>query len=324
MLSLSARTRRTLLSAALAGLGLAAAGGALAQSAVRLVVGYAAGGPVDSAARQFAPLLQRELGRTVVVENRPGAAGVMGADNVARAPLDGSALYFGASPTITISPHVQKGMALDTLKDLTPIAPLLSYANVLVINKDLPYKNLQDLIADARKNPDKLFYGSAGMGASNHLSGELLAKQAGVRLTHAPYKGNAPAMSDVMGGQIAMMFDITSTARNYIQAGKVRALVVTSRERNASLPDVPTMREAGLPGYEVVGWYGLYGPANMPADQVGKLNAAVAKVLADPGLRKQWAEQGYDVWSGGPEVLAAQGRKDFDLWRGVTQGIKFE
>ncbi|HSV58570.1 MAG TPA: tripartite tricarboxylate transporter substrate binding protein [Variovorax sp.] len=291
---------------------------------IKLVVGYAAGGPVDTAARQFAPVLARELGRTVIVDNRPGAAGVMGADAVARSAADGGMLYFGASPTLTITPHVMKAMSLDPFKDLAPIAPVLSYANALVINKDLPFKSVPELIAYAKANPGKVLYGSAGMGASNHLSGELFAKMSGTQMTHVPYKGNAPAMADVMGGQLTMMFDIVSTARNYIQGERVRPLAVTSRERNASLPDVPTMREAGLADYEVIGWYGLYGPAGLNPVLNKQINTAVNAALADPGLKKTWAEQGYDRWPGTPAVLAAQQRKDFDLWRGVTAGIKFE
>jgi len=302
-------------------------GAALAQSGsapLRLVVGYAAGGPVDGAARQFAPVLAKELGRTVIVDNRPGAAGVMGADNVAKSAPDGNSLYFGASPTLTISPHVLKSMTLDPAKDLTAIAPVLSYANVLVINKDLSVQNLQQLIGQAKKQPGQFFYGSAGVGASNHLSGELFAAQAGIKLNHVPYKGNAPAMTDVMGGQLTMMFDIVSTARNFILTNKVRALAVTSKERNPSLPDVPTMREAGLAGYEVIGWYGIYGPAGMPADLVARLNAQIGRALADEGLRKQWIGQGYDLWGGKPEVLTAQAKRDLEMWRGVTHGIQIE
>jgi tripartite-type tricarboxylate transporter receptor subunit TctC len=295
-----------------------------AGTPVRLVVGYAAGGPVDSAARQFAPVLSRELGRQVLVDNRPGAAGLLGAEAVAKSPPDGMTLYFGASPSLTISPHVIKTLALDPVKDLAPVSPLLTYANALVVNKDLPVKSLQELIAHAKAQPGQLAYGSAGMGASNHLSGELFAKQTGTQLTHVPYKGNAPAMTDVIGGQLAMMFDIVSTARGYVQSGRVRALAVTSKTRNPSMPDVPTMREAGLPGYEVIGWYGVYGPARLPADQVKQLNAAVNKALADEGLRKQWADHGYEMWTGEPAKLAAQQRSDFELWRGVTAGMKFE
>lgn len=302
----------------------AQAGAAGANANVRLVVGYAAGGPVDTAARQFAPVLARELGRNVIVDNRPGAAGALGAEAVAKAAPDGATLYFGASPTLTISPHVMKQMTLDPAKDLVPVSPVLSYANALVVNKELPIKSLQELIAYAKAHPGQVTYGSAGMGASNHLSGELFARQAGVQLTHVPYKGNAPAMTDVIGGQLTMMFDIVSTARGYVQAGRVRALAVTSKTRNTSMPEVPTLREAGLAGYEVIGWYGVYGPAQLGAAQVKQLNAAVNRALADEGLRKQWAEQGYDMWAGEPALLAAQQRSDFDMWKGVTAGMKFD
>lgn len=297
---------------------------AQATAPIRLVVGYAAGGPVDGAARQFAPILSRELGRNVMVDNRAGAGGVLGAEQVSKSPADGDTLYFGASPTITISPHVLKSMKLDPAKDLTAIAPVLSYANVLVVNKELPVQNLQQLIAYAKKQPGQVFYGSAGVGASNHLSGELFAAQSSIKLTHVPYKGNAPAMTDVMGGQISMMFDIISTARNFILSDKVRALAVTSKDRNPSLPDVPTMREAGLPGYEVIGWYGVYGPPGMPAALVTKLNVAIERALADEGLRKQWISQGYDMWAGKPETLVSQAKRDLDMWRGVTRGITIE
>ncbi len=306
----------------------AAAATSLAQAQtdapLRLIVGYAAGGPVDGGARSFAPVLARELGRTVLVENRAGAGGVMGADAVSKSPPDGNTLYFGASPTLTISPHVLKSMTLDPVRDLTPISPLLSYANVLVVNKDLPFQTLEQLIAYAKANPGKLFYGSAGVGASNHLSGELLAAVTGTKLTHVPYKGNAPAMTDVIGGQLSMMFDITSTARNFVQAGRVRALAVTSRERNASLPNVPTMRQAGVAGYEVIGWYGVYGPPRMAPELVARLNSAINRALADADLRKLWQEQGYEQWSGKPEVLAAQQARDLEMWRGVTRDIKVD
>lgn len=291
---------------------------------VRLIVGYAAGGPVDTAARQFAPVFARELGRTVIVDNRPGAAGSLGAEVVARAAADGTTLYFGASPTLTITPHVLKEMSLDLAKALVPVSPVSTYANVLVVNKDVPANDLKELIAYAKANPGKLSYGSAGMGASNHLSGELFARQTGTKLTHVPYKGSAPAMSDVMAGQLSLMFDIVSTASKAITGGRVKPLAVTSRERNATLPNVPSMREAGLPGYEVIGWYGLYGPAGLDTVQIGLLNTAANRALGDDKLKAQWIEQGYEGWSGTPAVLAAQQKKDFELWRGVTAGIKFE
>ncbi len=292
--------------------------------AVKLVVGYAAGGPVDAAARLFAPALARELGQTVIVENRPGAGGAMGGDAVAKAAPNGLLMYFAASPTLTISPHILKSMPFDPAKDLTPVAPILSYANVLVVNKEQPFKTVPELVAYAKANPGKVAYGSAGMGASNHLSGELFAVRTGTTLTHVPYKGNAPAMTDLIGGQINMMFDIIGSARNYIGAGRVRAVAVTSRERNASLPDVPTMREVGIPDYEVGGWYGLYGPAKLPADIVARYNEATRKALAGDELKNKLIEQGYDLWTGTPQMLSERAARELALWSTVTKGIQVQ
>lgn len=317
-------SRRLWLAGALA----LACGGTWAQAAneqpIRLLVGYAAGGPVDAVARQFAPLLSKALGQPVVVENRAGAGGALAGDTVAKAAPNGLTLYFAASPTITISPNVLKAMPFDPGKDITPIAPILSYANVLVINKDLPFKTLPELVAHAKANPGKLAYGSAGVGASNHLSGELFARRAGIELNHIPYKGNAPAMTDVIGGQLAMMFDIIGTGRNYVNSGRVRAVAVTSKDRNASMPDVPSMRELGIADYDVGGWYGLYGPPRMPAEMVQRLHTAVQRTLALDEFKAKLAEQGYDLWQGSPQTLQDRATRERALWATVTKGIQVE
>ena len=324
------RTALQLAGLALAGLAAvlhtprAAAQAAAPPPAVRLMVGYTAGGPVDSAARLFAPALAAALGTQVLVENRPGASGALAGEVTVKSPADGSVLFFAASPTITISPHVYKKMAFDPARDLTAIAPVLSYANVLVINKDLPHKTVAELLAYAKAHPNELNYGSAGNGASNHLSGVLLGLQSQTQLSHIPYKGNAPAMNDVIGGRLTMMFDIVGGARQFIQSGRVRALAVTSRDRNAALPEVPTMREAGLAGYEVGGWYGVYGPRDMPAATVARINEATRKALATEPLRSRLVELGYELWVGPPEALSAQARKDLALWGTATQGIEIE
>lgn len=322
--------RRRLLSGLATALSLAVVPPAWAQTpgaggpVLKLIVGYAAGGPVDGAARVFAPVLARELGQTVVVENRPGAAGAMGGASVARAQPDGSELFFAASPTLTISPHVIKSMPLDVRKDLAPVAPLLTYANVLVVNNDLPVRSIPELVAHARANPGRLAYGSAGMGASNHLSGELFARRTGVSLTHVPYRGNAPAMTDVMGGQIQMMFDIIGSARGYIDGQRVRPLAVTSRERNPALPNVPSMAELGVPDYDVGGWFGLFGPQGLPPALTQRLSAATAKALQDADLRKRWADQGYVIWTGSAAELHKRMFDELALWADVTKGMKFE
>ena len=289
------------------------------NKAVKLIISYAPGGPVDSSGRLLAAQLSAKLGQQIVVENKPGAGGIIGHDFVAKAPADGYTLLYGASPPQTISPHVQSKVPFDPLKDHTPISLVLNYANVLCVNKDLPIRNVKELIAYAKANPDQVTYGSAGVGGSNHLSGELLAKMTGTRMVHVPYKGNNPAMTDVIGGKITMMFDITNTATALHRAGKVRAIAVTSARRNNALPDVPTMAESGLPGYEVVGWMGLMGPTNLPRPIVDKLNAAVAQVLADKAFEERLESLGLDPERSTPEAFQALIRKDYEFWGKVVK-----
>ena len=316
--------RRTALAAfALAALSPLALAQAPAAS-VRLLVGYAAGGPVDAMARIFAPALSRELGATVIVENKPGASGALAGELTSTAAADGATFWFAASPTVTIVPHIQKKLKFDAMRDLTPVAPLLTYANVLVVPQSSPLKSVADLLSQAKANPGKVFYGSAGVGASNHLSGELLAHQANVQLTHVPYKGNAPAMNDVIGGQLQMMFDIVGGAQKFITGGQVRALAVTSATRNPMLPDVPTMREAGMPGYEVVGWMAIYGPPRLPAAATDRMADATRKVLATADFQQRLAALGYSPWSGPAAELVAQATKERAMWGTVTKGIEID
>ena len=299
---------------------------ALAQEGqpVRLIVGYAAGGPVDQGARLFGQALAKELNTAVMVENKTGANATIAGSEVVCAKPDGLTLWFAASPTITISPNVMSKMPFDPAKDLAPVAPILSYYNLLVVNNSEPYKSLQELVAYAKANPGKLAYGSAGVGASNHLGALLFARRSGIEMNHIPYKGNAPAMTDVIGGQLNMMLDIISTASNYVHAGKVRALAVTSPQRNAALPDVPTFAESGiegLKGFDVGGWYGIYGPKGMSPELVARLNKAVNAALAQPDLKKRYKELGYDEWTGSPQTLAERAAKERAMWATVTQGI---
>ena len=315
--------RRSLWAMAMA-LFMSGVGAQTATSTVKLIVGYVAGGPVDAAARVFAPALSRELGQTVVVENRAGAGGALAGQTVVKSPPNGSEIFFAASPTMTITPHVLKAMSFDPLKDMTALAPILSYANVLVINLNQPFKTLPELLAFAKANPGQLAYGSAGMGASNHLSGELFASRAGVSMTHIPYKGNAPAMTDVMGGQIQMMFDIIGGAKAYIDGGKVRPLAVTSKERNPALPQLPSMAELGVRDYDVGGWFGLYGPLGMSTELQQRIATATTKALQDPDLRKRWIDQGYVIWNSNGGELAERMRREHALWAEVTKGMKFD
>ena len=291
---------------------------------LRLLVGYSAGGPVDGGARLIAPALARELGVPVVVENKPGANATLAGDLVAKAGSDPSLLWFAASPTVTISPNVMRKMAFDPDKDLRPIAPVVSYYNVLVINRDLPFRNFNDLITYARANPGKVTYGSAGIGGSNHLCGELLALRTQTRMTHVPYKGNAPAMTDVIGGQLTMMFDIISTARPHIASGRVRAIAVSSPQRNPSLPDVPTLIEAGVPEFDVGGWFAVYAPPALPEAAAVRLTDAIRRTLEQPEVRAKFDEMGFALWTGDSDALRRRARAERAMWASVTRGIEVD
>ena len=323
-MSLSRISRRSALWGALATCAVLAAGPVAAQSGqpIKLVVGYAAGGPVDAAARLYAVEWSKALGQQVIVDNRVGAGGAIGGESVVKAKPDGLTVYFGASPTMTISPHVLPSMPFKPATDLTPVATVLGYTNMLVINKDQPFKTVPELIAYAKANPGKLSFGSAGNGASNHLSGELFAARAGIKMTHVPYKGNAPAMTDVMGGQINMMFDIISTAKTYVDAGKVLPVAVTSKARNKAMPNLPSMQEAGVPNYDVGGWYALFVPNKTDAALIKKYADANTKVMNSPAMKAKLAEQGYDEWHGTAKDVTERIKREDKLWGDVVKGIK--
>lgn len=290
---------------------------------VKLMVGYSAAGPVDLAARMVAPYLSRELGVPVLIENRPGANATIAGDAVAKATPDSSVLWFAASPTLTISPHLMK-MSFEPARDVTPLSGILSYYNVLVVNKDLPFRTVAELVEFARANPGKVTYGSAGIGGSNHLAGELLADRTHTKMLHVPYKGNSPAMTDLMGGQLTMMFDVIGNARSNIAAEKVRALAVTSPRRSPVLPGVPTMDEAGVKDCDVGGWFAVYGPPKMPPALAAGFTQAIGNALKEPELRARMEAAGYEVWAGTPAEMELRAGRERAIWGTVTKGIKVE
>ncbi|YCA77523.1 tripartite tricarboxylate transporter substrate binding protein [Cupriavidus sp. JZ107] len=291
---------------------------------IKLIVGYTPGGPVDTAARIYADYLGRVLKQPVVVDNRAGASGAIAAEITAKAPPDGYTLYFVASPTMTMTPLIQKAVNFNPTRDFSHIGLITDYTNVLLINKDFPARNVGELVEYARKHPQGVAFGSAGVGASNHLSAELLAQMSGVKMLHVPYKGNSPAMTDVISGKIAFMFDITGTAIGHIQGGKVRPLAVTSKERNAALPNVPTMVESGLKDYAVTGWYALIGPPKLPAEVVDTLVKAQQTVGDDAAFRQRMTQGGYDLNITGPKPLAERIERELRLWSGVVKTAKIE
>lgn len=252
---------------------------------LRLVVPFAAGGTSDILGRLLAERLQAALKQPVVVENRAGAGGVLGAEAVAKSPPDGYSLLLGTIASHAINPAMRQKMPYDALKDFAPVILLGSIANVLLVGKDQPYHTVKDLVQAAKAKPDSIAFGSAGQGSSQHMSGELFKLLAGADLAHVPYKGSAPAIQDVIGHQIPSSFETVTVALPHIQAGKVRALAVTTAQRSAALPEVPTLQEAGVPGFEVSSWQALYAPAGTPAAVVQRLNAEVEKILSQPEVK---------------------------------------
>lgn len=294
---------------------------------VRLVVGYAAGGPADQAARLFAVALGKALNANVIVDNKPGANATLAGYEVVRARPDGATLWFAASAALTVAPNIMKSLPYDPAKDLAPVAPVARYYNMLVANVKEPFKGTQDLVAYARAHPGKLSYGSSGVGSSNHVAMALFARQAQVQLNHIPYKGNAPAMTDTIGGQIDVMFDIISTASGYVQSGKVKPIAVGSPKRSASLPGVPTFRESGIAGlkdYEAGGWYAIYAPKGVTPEQTQKLAAAVRQAVEDVELRKRYAELGYEQWSGTTQDVVNTAARERTQWASVLKGVTLD
>ena len=271
-----------------------AAGGAVAQvfpdRTVKIVVPFPPGGTTDILARELAAGLQEKWGKAVIVDNRAGASGTIFSAELARSAPDGYLLMLTATHHV-INPGLYK-LRYDTRTDFTPIAEIASVPNVLMVTPSFPVRTVKELIAYAKANPGKLDFGSSGIGGANHLSGELFKETAGIEMVHIPYKGAAPALTDLMGGQIPVMFDSVTGVLGQIKAGKVRALAVTSLQRSPALPDVPTIDESGLKGFEATAWFGLYAPGKMPPALAQQLSRDVLAVLQSAKLKAQFAEQG--------------------------------
>ena len=290
-------TRRTLL----AGLALAAftplpatAQEWPAKQPIRIVVPFAPGGTSDILARTLGERLQATLKQTVVVENKAGAGGVIGADAVAKSAPDGYTFLLGTIASHAINPALQPKMPYDAAKDFAPVWLIGSISNVLLVGADQPYKSAKDVIAAAKARPGALVFGSPGQGTSQHLSGETLKIMAGIDIAHVPYKGSGPATQDLVAGQIPMTVDTALVALPHIQSGKIRALAVTSGKRTAVLPDVPTLAEAAVPGFDVSSWQALYAPAGTPAAIVARLNTQLAQIAAQPEIKAKLASLGVD------------------------------
>ena len=284
---------------------------------VRLVVTFPSGGAPDILARIFSEKAQ--LGQPVIVDNKPGAGGNIGADIVAKAPPDGYTMVMGTVGTHSINGAIFAKMPYDMVKDFAPISLLASTPNLLVVNNDVPVKTVQELIAYGKANPDKLSFGSPGIGTSIHVSGELFKSMTGVQMTHVPYKGRQFAMPDLIGGQIQLMFDNMPSALPMAREGKVRALAQTGATRSPAAPDIPTVAESGLPGFEATSWFALFAPAGTPPAIIDKLQAEAKRVYRLPDVQERLAKIGLDAITSSPEELAQFQASEIAKWTKVVK-----
>ncbi|ANN76397.1 Bug family tripartite tricarboxylate transporter substrate binding protein [Bordetella flabilis] len=285
---------------------------------VRMVVAFPAGGGTDIVARLIAERLTARWGQQVIVDNRGGAGGVIGTEIAARSAPDGYTIFMATLGNLSINPHLYK-MNVDPIKDLAPISNVVDVNFVLVANPSFPAKTVKDLIESARKQPGQINFSSSGVGGAPHLAGELFNEMAGVKLTHVPYKGSAPSFTDLIGGQVAVTFDSLVQALPYIQAGKLRPLAVLASRRSALLPDVPTLAEAGVPGYDFANWFGLVAPAGVPADRIRKLNTDVRAVLSQPAVQEQLARMGAVPAGDTPEQFGKLIRDESAKWARIIR-----
>jgi tripartite-type tricarboxylate transporter receptor subunit TctC len=306
-----------------------AAGSSFAQKfpsgPVKIIVPFPAGGTTDILARELAQELGQKWNVPVVVDNKAGASGSIGSDQVAHAVPDGATLLLTATHHV-INPSLMKNLKYDTRRDFTPIAQVAAVPNVLVVHPSLGVNNVQELIQKARANPGKINFGSTGIGGANHLAGELFKATTKADIVHVPYKGAAPALNDLLGGQIPMMFDSLPGVIQHIKSGKLKPLAVTTRQRAKALPDVPTMQEAGVKDFEATAWFGLYAPGKMPAELTRKLSADVLEALSSPNLQAKYAAQGAEPGTMNQPDFARFVESELLRWNSVvtTANVRLE
>lgn len=307
----------------------AAAGTASAawpDKVIRIVVPFAAGGSTDLVARKIAEGLSQRLGANVIVENRPGAGGTVGTEYVARQPADGNIILMGSVSTHGSAPCVYSKLPYDAVKDFTPLTVVATIPNVMSVNQSVPANNLQEFVALLKKEPEKYSFASNGQGTSNHLAAELFKSTAGVSMVHVPYRGSGPALIDLVGGQINMMMDVVMTSYPYIKDGKIKALAVTSPQRSAMLPDVPTVAESGYPGYEAMVWFGMLAPANMPEPLRTKLTDGLVQTLHAPAMKTYLEQQGAQVSDVAGPAFGSMIKDEISKWCQVVKkaGIRLD
>ncbi len=296
----------------------AAAADAYPNKPIRLIMPYPVGGSIDIAGRLVAERLAENLGQSIVVDNRTGAGGTVGTETAAHAAPDGYTLVMGGNGTLAVSPILQKNLPYVPNRDFTPLTLLVTIPYVLVVHPSVPVSNVRELIALVAK-PGELNYASGGNGSEPHIAAELFKNMAGVRITHVPYKGSTPAIADTLGGQVQFTFTRIPSVLSYLKSGRLRAIGVTSAKRTAALPDVPTIAESGVPGYEINPWFGLLLPAHTPPALVSRLNAEVVKILRVPAMHERLAAEGFEVVGDTPGQFAAHIRAEQVKWAKVIK-----
>jgi len=293
---------------------------------IRWIVTYPPGGPTDVVARSIGAKLTEAWGQQIVIDNSAGAGGAIGTDLAAKAVPDGYTLLFGTSAGLTINPALSSKLPYDAVKDFAPVSLLVINPQILVLHNSIPANTVKELIAYAKARPGQLNYASVGQGSPNHMGMELLKALAGIDLVHGPYKGTGPAITDLLGGQVQLMFNSMPSVLPLVKSGKLKGLGVGSPQRSPAIPELPTVAEAGVPGFENVTWYGMFAPAKTPRDIVIKLNQQVVKILADPEMAQRLASQGAEPRSSTPEELAKFMQVESVRWKKVIQvaGIKLE
>jgi tripartite-type tricarboxylate transporter receptor subunit TctC len=313
----------TALAAALSLLAVSASAQTWPTKPIKWIVPFPPGGPTDTFSRAVAQKLSESLGQPVLIENRGGAGGGVGMDALSKSPPDGYTIGLSTTGTHAINPALYGAkIPYDALKDFTPLTLAVTYVNILVITPNHPAKSVKELVEYAKANPGKVSFGSAGNGSSNHLSGEVLKTLSGAPMQHIPYKGSAPALTDVMSGNLTFMYDILNTSLPQVRAGRVRALAVTSAKRSPYAPEVPTMEEAGVAGYSAAGsdlWFGIMGPAGIPKPIVAKLNAELIKALRSPELRERVRGQFFELWTSTPEEFQKVIKADHAKWGKIVK-----
>jgi tripartite-type tricarboxylate transporter receptor subunit TctC len=286
---------------------------------VKMIVPFPAGGPTDVLTRVIGEKLAQAIGQPVVIENKPGAGGSIGADLAAKSAPDGYTLLMATGSTHSVGPHLNPRLPYDPQKDFTPVIYVGYATNVLLVSPKLGVSTVKELVEAAKKDPGRLNYATSGIGSVAHLTSEMFASMAGIKLTHVPYKGTQQSITDIVSGQVAILFDNTLTGKAHIEQGRLKGIAISSRKRSAILPDIPTVDESGLPGFDSWNYFGIFGPANLPPAVVQRVNAEMNKVLADPAVKERFHTLGFEITGGTPAEFAAVVESESRRWAKVIR-----